>query len=203
MQQLVGSQGDGWTHATEQVQRFYDDVEGSSLPQPPEPGFYTDLITEAPPEGVGALMGPSLAAAETLGRRTAEMHLALASDSSNLAFAPEPFTKEDLEAMCRGAAAEAQKALQSLESPSAPLPDDVASAAQRLLQSRDTLLERIRSAPALEFSASKIRVPRRLPPRAGAARRRRLLPARLRRGTSPLRSSSGGGNNRRSRMSPG
>ena len=86
------------------------------------------------------------------------MHLALASDSSNLAFAPEPFTREDLEAVSRSAAAEAQKALQGLESPSAPLPEDVASAAQRLLQSRDTLLERIRSAPVLEFSASKIRV---------------------------------------------
>jgi maltose alpha-D-glucosyltransferase / alpha-amylase len=158
MQQLVGSQGDGWTHATEQVQRFYDDVEGSSLPQPPEPGFYTDLITEVPPEAVGALMGPSLAAAETLGRRTAEMHLALASDSANPAFAPEPFTKEDLDAICRGAAAEAQRALRSLETPSTPLPEDVATAAQRLLQSRDTLLERIRSAPGLEFSASKIRV---------------------------------------------
>jgi maltose alpha-D-glucosyltransferase/alpha-amylase len=157
MQQLVGSQGDGWKHATEQVQRFYDDVEGSSL-QPPKPGFDTDLIPEVPPEGVGALMGPSLAAAETLGRRTAEMHLALASDSADVAFAPEPFTKEDLDAICRDAGAEAQKALQSLESPSAPLPDDVAAAAQRLLQSRDTLLERIRSAPALEFSASKIRV---------------------------------------------
>ena len=28
MQQLVASQGDGWTHATDEVQRFYDDVEG-------------------------------------------------------------------------------------------------------------------------------------------------------------------------------
>ncbi len=158
MQQLVASQGDGWTHATEQVQRFYDEVEGTSAPQLPPSASYTDLMSEAPPEMVGSLMGPSLAAAETLGRRTAEMHIALASDSASAAFAPEPFTKEDLDAVCRDAAAEAQKALHSLENPASALPDDVAAATRRLLQSRDTLLERIRSAPSLDFAASKIRV---------------------------------------------
>jgi len=86
------------------------------------------------------------------------MHLALASDSGNLAFAPEPFTQDDLTALARDAAAEAQKAFHILDSELDRLPDDVAQSARRLLQSRDTLLERIRSAPALEFSASKIRV---------------------------------------------
>jgi maltose alpha-D-glucosyltransferase/alpha-amylase len=103
-------------------------------------------------------MGPSLAGAETLGRRTAEMHIALASDSSNPAFAPEPYSKEDLAAVCRDAAGEAQKVLHSLEAESGNFPEDVAVTAQHLLQSRDTLLERIRSAQSLEFSASKIRV---------------------------------------------
>ena len=158
MQELVPSQGDGWTLATNEVQRFYEETQGTTAPEPPSTESYTDLMAETAPAQIAAVMGPSLAGAETLGRRTAEMHIALASDSSNLAFAPEPFTKEDLTAVCRDAAAEAQKALQSLESESVNLPEDVAETARRLLQSRETLLERIGSAPSLEFAASKIRI---------------------------------------------
>ncbi len=158
MQQLVPSQGDGWTHATNEVQRFYEDVDGSPPPTEPAGVYYTDLMDCPAPAAVQAVMSPSLAGAETLGRRTAEMHVALASDSGNLAFAPEPFTQDDLTALARDAAAEAQKALQVLDADLDHLPEDVAPSARRLLQSRDTLLERIRSAPALEFSASKIRV---------------------------------------------
>ena len=40
---------------------------------------------------------PYLDLAIKLGRRTAEMHLALAADTTDPAFAPEPFTKDDLE----------------------------------------------------------------------------------------------------------
>ena len=42
------------------------------------------------------LIGGYLETAERLGRRTGEMHVALASDAGNPAFAPEPFTAEDL-----------------------------------------------------------------------------------------------------------
>jgi maltose alpha-D-glucosyltransferase / alpha-amylase len=158
MQQLVNSQGDGWTHATDEVQRFYEEVEGTAAPELPAAATYTDLMAAAHPDAIVSVMGPSLAGAETLGRRTAEMHIALASDRSNLAFAPEPFTKEDLAAVSAITAVEAQRSLDILESESVTLQGEVADSAKRLLQSRETLLERIRSAPALEFSASKIRV---------------------------------------------
>jgi maltose alpha-D-glucosyltransferase/alpha-amylase len=158
MQLLAQNQGDGWTRAIDDVLRFYEDVEGTVAPEPPTAESYTNLMAESEPEDLATLMGPSLVGAETLGRRTAEMHIALASDSSNPAFAPEAYTKEDLAAVCRDAAGEAQKALLSLERDSSSFPEEVAEATERLLQSRDTLLERIRSAQSLEFSASKIRV---------------------------------------------
>ncbi len=158
MQQLVKSQGDGWTHATDEVQRFYEVVEGLQPPEPFPAGQYSDLLEAPEPREVEQYMKPSVAGAEILGRRTAEMHLALASDSSNLAFTPETFTKEDLAALSSDAAAEAQTAFQTLESQDGQLPADVAESARRLLRSRETLLERLRAAPTLEFSTSKIRV---------------------------------------------
>jgi maltose alpha-D-glucosyltransferase/alpha-amylase len=158
MQQLVESQADGWAHALDEIGRFFEQVEGEHAPDAPGTQTYTDLIDAVPPKAIADAMSGYLGTAETLGRRTAEMHLALAADSSHPAFAPEPFQKTDLELVTAGAIAQAQTALELLTSSITQLPADVDELAQRLLQSRDTLLERIRSAHGLEFVASKIRV---------------------------------------------
>ena len=50
VQQLVESQADGWTHATDEVRRFYDAVQSRPLPPSmPRPNTYTELIASAPP----------------------------------------------------------------------------------------------------------------------------------------------------------
>ena len=59
--------------------------------------------------------GPFLDLSTKLGRRTAEMHLALAADPCDPAFAPEPFTRDDLGALSAEAAALAQRAFQTLD----------------------------------------------------------------------------------------
>ncbi len=158
LQQLVSSQGDGWTQATHEVQRFYEEVGTTPPPDAPPAARYAELMALREPEAVGRLMGPSIASAEILGKRTAEMHLALASDASNPAFAPEPFTSDDLAGLASDAAAEAQKALQSLEALLDTLPAEAAESARHLLQSRDSLLQQIGAAPAPGFATSKIRV---------------------------------------------
>jgi len=81
MQQFVESQADGWRHATDEVARFYEAIEGRTPPPDPLPPSFPGLIAEAPRE-IEDLMRGYLATADTLGRRTAEMHLALASDSA-------------------------------------------------------------------------------------------------------------------------
>jgi len=116
------------------------------------------MIEGALPEAVARAMGAYPGIASTLGRRTAEMHLALASDSTNRAFVPEPLVAADLERLTADATGQARQALQLLASVQSSLPEDVRRAADRLLQSGDTLLERIRSTPRLEFVASRIRV---------------------------------------------
>jgi maltose alpha-D-glucosyltransferase/alpha-amylase len=162
MQQLVESQGDGWTHATDELSRYYDQVEGRQIAADALPRTVDEMIASAPPKGIEDVMSGYLRTAETLGRRTAEMHVALAADFATRAFSPEPYTKDDLTAVTMDTIAQAQKGLQALEaklhgSPDG-LPAEVAARAEELVTARDTLLERIRSAPALEFVASKIRV---------------------------------------------
>jgi maltose alpha-D-glucosyltransferase/alpha-amylase len=158
MQQLVLSQGDGWAHTLDEVARFLEDVDAD--PAPAGTGFrtYADLIASEPSERVVRAMGSYLVTAATLGRRTAEMHLALGSDSTDPAFVPEPLTPIDVQLLASDAVAQAQKALDVLAASSLNLPQDVQDAAQLLVQSRNTLIERIRSAAQVDFVASKIRV---------------------------------------------
>jgi maltose alpha-D-glucosyltransferase/alpha-amylase len=149
LQQLVESQADGWSHATDDVDRYYDLVEGRPMPAVEAPRSYTALMRADVPPVARDTIGGYLRTAETLGRRTAEMHLALASDSSNAAFAPEPFTANDLASVGMDATAQAQAALVSIERMGSASP---------LLERRQQLLDAIHPPPALEFTAAKIRV---------------------------------------------
>jgi maltose alpha-D-glucosyltransferase/alpha-amylase len=164
VQKLIESQADGWRHATDELGRFYELVERRTLPPVALPATVEEMITAPPPLVVRDLMGGYLGTAETLGRRTAEVHLALASDSSLPAFAPEPFTKRDFATLIAGTATQARKGLDALKAaleprdPSRTLPDDLAAHARALLQQQDRLLAWIRSAPTLEVTVSKTRV---------------------------------------------
>jgi trehalose synthase-fused probable maltokinase len=164
MQRLVKSQGDGWAHATDELSRFYDQVAGSDSPSLAPQTSFGELILEAPPKRIQDVMGGYLRTAETLGRRSAELHLALASDANDPAFSPEPFTRDDLAAVAADAAEQATRALETLrarviaEQSAAGIPADVARRAGELVQWSDRLLDAARSGPPLEFTTAKIRV---------------------------------------------
>jgi maltose alpha-D-glucosyltransferase / alpha-amylase len=149
MQQVIESQGDGWTHATGEVGRFYEHVEVRPRPSNDAPARYSALAEAPVPPIARDTIGAYLGTAATLGRRTAEMHLALASDASDPAFAPEPFTAEDLTGVSLDATAQALIALASLER---------LGAGAELLVQRQRLIDAVRTPPAFAFSASKIRV---------------------------------------------
>jgi maltose alpha-D-glucosyltransferase/alpha-amylase len=155
MQQLVFSQGDGWAHALGAVGRFYEEV-GERMAPAIAGGVWTTGL-ELPDDVFAAMAGYADTAA-ILGRRTAEMHRALGGESTDAAFMPEPLTRADLDRVTARATKDAQEGLRVLLAMRPDLPDEVGPSADELLQSSDTLLERIRCAPALEFVVSKIRV---------------------------------------------
>jgi maltose alpha-D-glucosyltransferase/alpha-amylase len=163
LQALVESQADGWAHATDEVGRFYEHVETRRPPAFRRAATYSALLSRDVPKAVQDVMGGYLEAAGVLGRRTAEMHLALAADTSDPAFAPEPFTPMDLDRVAVDVSGQARAALETLAAldltpGSSKLPPDVAERAASLLALRDDLLERRRPAVPMAFTASKIRV---------------------------------------------
>ena len=103
LQAFVPNEGDAWTFTLGAVREALARASGQPAPAVPD-GHLLDLAAAPPPPGARELVGGYLDAASLLGRRTAELHLALAGHRSPPAFAPEPYGAEDRRALHDGLA---------------------------------------------------------------------------------------------------
>ena len=87
---------------------------------------------------------------KTLGRRTGELHRALAAETGDPAFDPEPVRPDDLRGWAERVRADAVRHLDSLARRQAELPEPVRSDAERVLGLRDEIDRRIAAAAAQE-----------------------------------------------------
>ncbi len=92
---FVPHEGDAWQYTVEAVRRYFEHVltRHEQRPDPTVPNVsFLDVVQEDLPPLAGEWIGSYLEAARQMGRRTAQLHLALGSISSDPAFSPEPFT---------------------------------------------------------------------------------------------------------------
>ncbi len=92
---FVPNQGDAWQYTLDNLGRFFERVTARSadIKEVPCPGSRPlRMVDEVVPARVNDLIGSYLLSARRLGERTAEFHLAMASNVGNPSFAPEPFT---------------------------------------------------------------------------------------------------------------
>jgi trehalose synthase-fused probable maltokinase len=108
LQGFVPNRGDAWQQALDTLAAFYDRVACASDDRPtPEMANAGLLEAARTPSGdfAAQVLGEYRGRAALLGRRTAELHLALASEPGDPDFAPEPFLaerqRETSEAMIR------------------------------------------------------------------------------------------------------
>jgi maltose alpha-D-glucosyltransferase/alpha-amylase len=134
-QQFVPSQADGWSHALAELDRFYEEVQVRDAPAPEllPSGSLFHLAGSGPPASMIDLAGGYLDSAQLLGRRTAELHVALASDTSAGAFAPQPFARGDLDALIAHGIGQARLARELLEARRAAIPAEIAADADAVL----------------------------------------------------------------------
>jgi maltose alpha-D-glucosyltransferase/alpha-amylase len=91
----VPNQGDAWAAFLDFAQRYFEGLaaigpeQAASLCMPDDPGCWGGQ--EGPPKDITALIAEPLELSRLLGRRTAEMHAALADDRGNPNFTPEPY----------------------------------------------------------------------------------------------------------------
>ncbi len=148
LQGLIQNEGDGWQHTLDSLARYYEAV--ATVPPPANtgspPAFLDEPSAEPIPDEAHQHAAPDLEAAALLGRRTAELHLALATSTSNPAFRPEPFTTEALAADAARIHAQVVRALDALQHSLSALSDKPSTTAAPLILSRRAdLLARARA----------------------------------------------------------
>ncbi|UWZ85785.1 maltose alpha-D-glucosyltransferase [Occallatibacter riparius] len=155
MQGLVENEGDGWQWFLDQFSDFFSRV--ISIPAPTSAPAQFTANTE-PAAELSENTGATLEAAALLGRRTAEMHLALATPADDSAFIAEPFTPEDLNRDALRIEEQIRSASDALKGKLASLPEDIADDAAQLLSRRRELLSRARSIFTGEAAGQKFRI---------------------------------------------
>ena len=113
LQGLVPNEGDGWQWTLEEISRYFESC--ATCPMPQDVGTYPSFVTDAPTsETAREHAGLYLEGAALLGRRTAEMHLALATPTENTDFRAEPFSTNDLAADAARVEAQITRSLEAL-----------------------------------------------------------------------------------------
>jgi maltose alpha-D-glucosyltransferase/alpha-amylase len=160
LQPFVANQGDGWDSTLDELGRYFERCPADSSRQPPDTGGRSvfQLAASEIPDEVRDAVGLSLQLAAVLGNRTAEMHQALARETGDPAFAPEPMRRSDWAQEQQQMRVAADNALELLERQRVALPDDAASLADPVLASRSMLPPRFEKLLRVSSPAVKTRV---------------------------------------------
>ncbi|MGH8980387.1 MAG: putative maltokinase, partial [Acidimicrobiales bacterium] len=151
VEELVPNEADGWVYVVDALHR---DIEGAMahgtepLPDVSPPGIVSLGSEVVPPDELYS----HVEWADLLGRRTGELHVALASDHADPTMAPEPMTPVDRLSLYHGAGSLLRRTFRHLrELPSSPPLADV------LARERD-ISERLRAMARVPAAAQRIRV---------------------------------------------
>ncbi|MBI4604224.1 MAG: putative maltokinase, partial [Planctomycetes bacterium] len=160
LQGYVPPEADGWSHTLDALGRFFEralryHAEGRA-PAAAGPSTLEAVRRDLPP-AAQELLGTYVTTAQVLGRRTAEMHRALASVPEDPAFAPEPFTPFFQRSLFQSRRALASRALGVLEDEIAELSGPLAEEARRVVALREEILRRFRRCMDRRLTSLRIR----------------------------------------------
>jgi len=156
LQGMVANEGDGWTWFLGQLADYFRSRAGA--PAPPGSVAPSFLHSHETPHTILEPARPSIEAAALLGRRTAEMHVALATPTADPAFGAEVFGHKELSHEAQRIEAEVAATLETLKLKIASLDDDMAGGAGLLLSYRSKLIARANSLSTLQSAGMRIRI---------------------------------------------
>ncbi len=149
----------GWQFAQDSLSRFFESVMAQpSMELTVTPGVSPwELAAGSAPQEAHDLLGATLEWAGLLGRRVAELHVALAADHTDPSFAPEPSTQLYQRSLYQSWRKLALQVLQHARRQLKSLPDDAQTLAQRVFDHEVQVLEVFRSVVGPTLGGSRIR----------------------------------------------
>jgi len=147
LQGFVVNEGDGWKWTVEELDRYYETAATLAFPdkEAGELGNILDLSKQPSSQLARDHLGIYLDSALTLGRRTAELHVALGSPTDDPAFAPEPFEEKDLQTLVANLRQHGSHVFDVLKDRLPFLPDNVIEIAATVLSRRRRILDHFES----------------------------------------------------------
>jgi maltose alpha-D-glucosyltransferase/alpha-amylase len=158
---FIPNEGDAWRFTLDEIERFYEraEIRQRELPAPPAvPLGFVSLIDEAPPDIVTTTVGGYLESARLLGNRTAELHLALASESADRDFAPERFSTLYQRSLYQAMRNTTARVFRQLKERAPKLPEQAAIEAQFVLGAESRVVQAFRAIVDRKITAHRIRV---------------------------------------------
>jgi maltose alpha-D-glucosyltransferase/alpha-amylase len=137
-----------WDFMLDALGRYYERVT-AEVAQSHEPPAEEDTTSD--------YVGTSLETARLLGKQTAELHLALATDSPNGEFSIQPITPHYLRSVFQSMRSLAIQNLRLLKKRAKSLPADLATEAQKVIELEPVILQRYYQLVTGNFDAARIR----------------------------------------------
>jgi maltose alpha-D-glucosyltransferase / alpha-amylase len=161
LQNLIDNQGDGWSWMLEELGRYYESCATRTFPPSLRNQLQRPLLewSDEPSFGEAAdSVGLSHKAAVMLSRRTAEMHLDLATETNNPAFRGGILKKPDFVALSLRLREHARQVFERLKQGIAGFADDVVEHAALVLGRRRQITERLSALEGLDLTLKSTRI---------------------------------------------
>jgi trehalose synthase-fused probable maltokinase len=156
LQDFVPNRGDAWQFTLSDLSGFHERAMSSQAIRVAHSSVFLPR-DDQPPESE-KIIGEYMDWAALLGRRTAELHLALASAVDEPSFAPEPFSAIEQSEVAENAVELLTFTFQMLREQSSKLPEDTRQQAQEILGREERLRERLRLFAHSKLAAQRIRI---------------------------------------------
>lgn len=161
LQAFVPNVGDAWQFTLKALSSFWKEARKYSeghLGPTPQHDTPVDAHTQNLPAPVLNHITPYLDAVRLLGKRTAELHLALASEPTDPVFAPEPHTASFQQALNETLHALTERNLALLETKLHELPPELRDKARNLTARQSEILQKYDSALSSPIHAMRTRI---------------------------------------------
>lgn len=161
MQELVKNNGDAWTFVLDKLDGFYESALAKNIVAPVlnKTDLAEPLNADEIPASMRELLDPLLTEQiKLLGKRTAEMHLALASNAELADFKPEEFSLHYQRSLFSGFQALVRETFQNQAKNLDQLPEHIKKEAEAVLKLKPEILSVLKRIYSKKLDAFKTRI---------------------------------------------